>query len=695
MKAQTQLLAFVMLLALLPTAGCADAPTGTVGPPAASPPVPPVVQIESCDGVACPACHTCEKGRCVEQEECADEHCELGAVAGVVADPTHGAFDLAIVEGYLVVSTAVGVEVYAPQEASFADTPVETFVLTGHGKTLVVDGTRAAVAHGTSITLLDVSDPTDLQWLASAEFAEPVLGIDMDGDRMAVGLGNHLQDDLPEGAAAGLVQLFRWEGPHGVPVADAVPIDGPANDVRLDLAADRVFVAAGAIGLVVVDFTGTPEVTSELAFDHPALRVKRWEDKLLVAADRSGLRVVQELAGVLSEVGAFKPTTGSAVIVTDVVMRGNLAVVGARYHWTLQLVDLSNPVEPLVVGAVDTDNGGTLPQRLVLGLDDSVWLSGAGVQECNIADTTAPTFIGRLGARRFPSVAVAVSSDGSTAYVAGGGGLRVIGNAATSTPDVIAEVTFDHPVTSVAATERYVFAGLNATVPIVLYGKLAVVDVADPGKPLVTGVSPKFSGRASSLVVMGDVVFVAAGHVLRFDVSDPTNPELQGSLTSTAGAGAMALHGTTLAVAKHYGPVKLFDVASPSDPKLLGVVPDVADARMLSAANGVLTVGTFNDGTILLGIENPLEPQHLATIIGPGNPLAVASADNKLWIASPAGISLYDVSDSGRPIVESVTPTVGEGPRGLAVSSAIGAPNTVWTTGAFVPLSHHTTTCGQ
>ena len=101
-------------------------------------------------------------------------------------------------------------------------------------------------------------------------------------------------------------------------------------------------------------------------------------------------------------------------------MIGNIAYVADRYDG-LQIIDVSNPVSPTLIGSVDTP--GDAREVTVIGNIAYVADWGGGLQIIDVSNSASPTLIGSVDT---PGQACAVTVIGDTAYVADGGSGLVI-----------------------------------------------------------------------------------------------------------------------------------------------------------------------------------------------------------------------------------------------------------------------------
>jgi hypothetical protein len=187
----------------------------------------------------------------------------------------------------------------------------------------------------------------------------------------------------------------------------------------------------------------------------------------------------------------------------DVVVVGEHAYVAASASG-LQVIDITSPTSPEIVGSVDTPGGakgvavagthayvadGPIPPEL-----------RSRLQVIDISDPTAPQIVGSVDTRyAINDVAVA----GTHAYIADAdSGLQVIDISEPASPEIVGSV--DTPGIAYAVA----LAGSHAYVADGTYGGLQVIDISNPTSPRMVG-SVKTPDWAKAVTVAGNLVFVA------------------------------------------------------------------------------------------------------------------------------------------------------------------------------------------
>ncbi len=321
-----------------------------------------------------------------------------------------------------------------------------------------------------------------------------------------------------------------------------------------------------------------------------------------------------------------------------VVVAGNLAYVAGfpGFHGvtSLQVVDVSNPASPVILGSVSLPSSCWAPSVAVSGnyayvptgcCDDG--LCTGALQVVDVSNPAAPIIVGSAlisSSRAATCVAVA----GTHAYVTTGlcynvqctGGLEVFDVSNPALPTRVTSVPMEY-------AHSVMVAGNYANVVAGHVRGLRVVDISNPAAPVMV-CSMDVPG-AVEVAVAGDLACVAVtawsggGGLEILDVSNPGAPIVIGSI-DTSGADNVAIDGIYAYASNRFG-VRVIDISDPASPVFVGganvlSLPYVTD---VAVANGLVYLADYSNGLIILptqcqaptSVETPLstagEPQYL------------------------------------------------------------------------------------
>ncbi|GEP42064.1 carboxypeptidase regulatory-like domain-containing protein [Brevifollis gellanilyticus] len=200
-------------------------------------------------------------------------------------------------------------------------------------------------------------------------------------------------------------------------------------------------------------------------------------------------------------VQSFAPVARSFVDIPGfanaVAVQGSYAYVAAGASG-LQVVDVSDPRNPVIVGSLDTP--GNANDVRVSGNLAYVADGTAGLRVISIAKPTAPVSIGSVDT---PGEAWDLVLVGTRVYLADGSeGLKVIDASVPSVPSIIGSLI-------VNGTAKGVDVSGTTVALAVGYGGLLVVDVANPAQPVLVGTAAYSSADARDVALSGTYAFVA------------------------------------------------------------------------------------------------------------------------------------------------------------------------------------------
>jgi len=233
----------------------------------------------------------------------------------------------------------------------------------------------------------------------------------------------------------------------------------------------------------------------------------------------------------------------------------------ADWHHSLQVVDISNPLNPKIIGSIDTPG----PANGISVSGSIVYVATSGLQMIDVSNPTNPNIIGSVDT---PGYAYGVSVSGSIAYLAEGGygsGLQVIDVSNPINSKIIGSVNtpgFGWGL-AVSGSTAYVADGYNSG--------LQVVDVSDPKNPKIISSIGTSGGVIRRVSVSGSLAYVADYNGLRvIDISDPQNPKIIGSLDTPGDALGVSISGSTAYVMGES--LHAVDISNPSNPVLIGTI---------------------------------------------------------------------------------------------------------------------------
>ncbi len=265
--------------------------------------------------------------------------------------------------------------------------------------------------------------------------------------------------------------LLTLELPPALVGYVATPND--AYDVLLK--GNYAYVPDYASGLQVIDVSSPTLPVIVGSYDTPgyAVQVCIVDDVALVADHEiGGLQVLDISQAIPTFLGEY--INGQTIV--GVGAAAGVVAVGYIEGY-LEILDISTPTKPAVVGAYDTP--GT-PRHFAF-LDNYLLVVDHtfGLIVLDISDPSVPTMVGQLATNGRP-VGLEVHHD--LVYLAGGAsGVQVLSIASLASPSLLGAVALPGPAVKVAVQSLVAFVADHVN------GGLQVVDVASPHNPVTLG----------------------------------------------------------------------------------------------------------------------------------------------------------------------------------------------------------------
>jgi hypothetical protein len=271
-------------------------------------------------------------------------------------------------------------------------------------------------------------------------------------------------------------------------------------------------------------------------------------------------------------------------------------------HWNgLQIIDISNPANPVAVGLYDTE-GNALGVTLS-GNYAYVAASSGGLQIIDISNPANPVAVGHYDTS---GSAKGVALSGNYAYVADNGdGLQIIDISNPANP--VAVVLYD----TLGSSQGIALDGNYAYVADWNSG-LQIIDISNPANPVAVG-HYDTEGYARGVALSGNYAYVADGYwggLQIVDISDPANPVAVGHYDTSGDAKGVALSGNYAYVADGSKGLQIIDISDPANPWLRGYYDTSGDAKGVALSGNYIYVAD-GDNRLEIFRFNPPQPGSL------------------------------------------------------------------------------------
>lgn len=451
---------------------------------------------------------------------------------------------------------------HQPVQVGMVETGISCRDLTANGGYLFVLGHQLGI--------LSLANPTLPTVLCSLELPSNGYAMDIDGNLAYIGMY-----DLG-------LQILDIATPCDPVALGFLPFSSSPNQVWAE--GDVAYMASrySDAALISVDITDpqSPAIIQAFEFLTSARRLALGPG-ILTVADARHIQLIDVHSNHLPAPNVILDTPGLAL---SVAVSGNLACV-ADYYTGLQVIDIADPVNPNIVGAVATP-----------GLSWDVTIAGnhaylADFSGLTVMDISTPGTPVQVGHHPLPPNAHGVAISGDLACVAWG----------------FAEA-----------------------------GGIELVDISNPENPTLLGLLD-LPNSGWGLEIVGDHAFVGhgwnGGGLEVFDITDPSLPQVVGSVTGLGTVRDVAVSGDHAYLAADAAGLQVVDISDLADPVLIRTIVTPGNARGVTVDDGIAFLAGELAGIHLFDVTDPLAITSIGMLGTESEAWAVVAAGNHLLVA--------------------------------------------------------------
>ena len=487
-----------------------------------------------------------------------------------------------------------------------APTLLSTTALSGYGEGLAVSGDYAYIAAGSAgMQIIDISDPanpTSVVTLAGGSGSGYAEGINVTSTHAYLGNGAGTEIfDISDPTNASLVGTLEADGW----VQDAMPIS------------NYVYSCVWSSGIDVIDVSDPTNPTYVSTLSNPKN--------------------------------------------ADIMFDGNYGYIATR-EYGVTVIDVTDPSAPTTITTYDTDG---VVRKVSFG---SINMSGTQtghifaaevslLSAVNVSDLNNVSVSGAVAVAA-PAHGLCYSSllSGNTAYLAYRYYVRAID---ITNPSAMTELGSIHladtaMVKKVVGKDNIVFAGTR-------YGGLRPIDFSDPANPV--WLTTVIEDRTNDVAIAGDYVYAATANngIGIVNVATASSPTLVGYASGSTDNGrygeGVAAYGNTM-VQSTWGALFFYDISSPESPSLQDTVALVTGSSWLSLDAGHAYVHDF-DTLRIYDISDLTNVTQISAVFTDGSwdGDAFREGDFVYVNIEEGGIKVFDVADITAPVeVASIDP---------------------------------------
>ncbi|MBP9502151.1 MAG: hypothetical protein KBF17_08330 [Candidatus Promineofilum sp.] len=359
------------------------------------------------------------------------------------------------------------------------------------------------------------------------------------------------------------------------------------------------------LSIIDVSNPGSPIVLTNSIFAQPA----------------QGLSVAGNYAWISDETGKVrvidvsdKTAPMDTGVAYDVLARSTDVAVADGYIYSiggneLNIVDVSNPSAPWVIGTVGSINGA---QKVVVSGDYAYIAAASGLHIINIADKAAPYDTGGA-VKCYGNFGNEVACDGrdlairgQTVYLVSRGGVRIIDVSDKANPyfagDLWSPAYYPSETRAIAIIGDFMYiwdtGGPTSKLNIrsLVGGSSGSVDV------------PGYYWATNGITVAAGYAYISHGDdsgLTIVDVTNPSEPRFVTTMVLENGVNSVEAVGTHLFVSNGYGGVQIFSIAdNPEAPVLIGQYDTDGYSSDVAVTGDAVYVADADSGLAILRFDN-------------------------------------------------------------------------------------------
>jgi len=388
--------------------------------------------------------------------------------------------------------------------------------------------------------------------------------------------------------------------PAHVQIVSQMTLPGPALDLLVR--GSTLYIAAGQFGIILLDVSNplTPSYLSGFKTANALALAMNEGGNVLYSSDGSSqFESINVLDPLRPKHASYSSLPKANIYDLAVINKHLIAACGPK---GLAILSLENPHKPLLIHHYrDLKAANRLCVDPASGALVAVADGDLGLALVNFNTWKTPVLKGSLA---FATQAMDVEFLPGTDQVVvalGSGGYAVVDVTDRSAPVALSQPATPAPVQRVSAegTRPYLLCSGSG---------LFSLDASNPAHPLTT-LAVAGQEVFGALANLGSTVYVSRGQAIEtWNYAEPTHPALVGSVPTPAEAIDLLVSGDLLLAACQDKGVVLLDISNPAIPVLLSTFPVSGSAGQMAVSGNLLAIADGTDGVVLADITIPSSP---------------------------------------------------------------------------------------
>jgi hypothetical protein len=518
-------------------------------------------------------------------------------------------------------------------------TEVASLVEHSYAQGLALDGTTLYIADNPfGLRVVDVSDPLHPQKIGEVKIPGAASSVDIDGSRAFLA-GSTDENNLA------VIDISNPAQP--VKTASIVIPESEGSVVYAVKVRDNyVYVAVGSPGLIVVDISDPAQPIKAGAFDTP------WADGLVIEGNTLYLADQTEGLYALDISDPKNPSQTGLLSLElfqqDVPGQRNMVIQNGKVFFAngnqgMLVVDAS--LQPTLTEKFDVPLPGADWDVLVDNNIAYVIADTLGLYTVDVTDPSQPNQLGFDISRisnglRTPR---GIALNGQYAYIADiNNGFSVYDISNPSELKELSRVEKPQGMTDVAISGNYAYVSMHEHEKREKRGML-VYDVSNPSQPNQVGfVNTDHSSWA--IAVQGNYAYIPElielvetgqpSNLLIFDISNPASPLEAGKADTAVNAPiAMCIEvvGKYAYVGDQTNGLRIFDISNPAAPVEVGSLPDIRMVEDLVVVGDKVFTASYAYVSVV-DVSNPAKPVLEDMYISSGLSMGIDALGNTIYV---------------------------------------------------------------
>lgn len=342
-------------------------------------------------------------------------------------------------------------------------------------------------------------------------------------------------------------------------------------------------------------------------------------------------------------------------LIRDIHIVGDFVYI-LTYKAGLQIVDIEDPLRPLIVGNYETYNTMGWIENL-FAIQNYVYIAGEdGIIIIDVSNPFSPAVVDTFITSNF-TLDVFISDNIAFATVFNEGlYILDISDPASPTTLTVFHLAGNYFPNSIFVLGNYVYVTSYESRVMFNHGRLHIIDISNPNSPRETGsvwLPGDWSGSGNKVYVDDGNAYVTyssdvgQGFVV-VDLSDLTFPTIVANV-SMHSPDEIYARDKKVYVTDGTNGLKIFDVTDPAFVQEIANFDTRSSTRGVFIKNNYAYIANNSDGLIILDINDPMLPVEIGSFDRLNNkPLDIEDvfvSDDFCYIAHKAGFAIVDVAN--------------------------------------------------